>query len=66
MWPEFLYSNMSIKEYVQEVQDKEFDVKEEICGLLKVIQEFAREGPTDATKMIAKTCEAIAALLELL
>jgi hypothetical protein len=68
-WPEFIYGNMSIKEYVRLVRDSERDIKEEIALLTLRIRDIAKypyDDPEETFKVTSKMCEAICSLLELI
>lgn len=41
-WPEFLYGNKTIDEYLQLVQDEKRDAKKEIEGLVDLIQDISK------------------------
>jgi len=67
-WPEFIYGQKSIKEYIHIVQEEERNVKEEIVALLRLIKDIAKhpfENPDENLGVVNVICEAIACLLEI-
>lgn len=66
IWPEFLYGNMTIDEYIQLVNDEKRDIYEEIMGLTHLIQDVAKhpfEEPEHTFVLIRELCNGIRALI---
>jgi hypothetical protein len=65
-WPEFIYGNKTIGEYVEVVRTENRDVKREIAALADRIRDIAKHpfpDPEDTFKHISAACRAIQALL---
>ena len=65
-WPEFLYGNKTMDEYIQLVKDENMNINEEIAGLTHLIEDVAKhpfEEPEHAFILIREICDGIRALL---
>lgn len=66
VWPEFLYGGKTIDEYLQLVQDEKRDLKDEIVGLVRLIQDIAKypyDTPEQTYEVTCALCCGIRALL---
>lgn len=65
-WPECIYGNKTIEEYVEIVRTENRDVKREIAALVDQIRDVAKypfPDPENTFKHISTICRAVKALL---
>jgi hypothetical protein len=65
-WPEFLYGNSTIEEYIHLVRIEKRDVRNEVASLVNLIRDIAKhpyETPEETFKRISLLCRVIESLL---
>lgn len=65
-WPEFLYSSLTLEEYIDLVRRENRNTKDEIAALVRLIRDIAKypyETSEETFKRLALLCDAIQMLL---
>lgn len=65
-WPEFLYSSLTLEEYVDLVRREKRNTKDEIAALVQLIRDIAKypyETSEETFKRLALLCDAVQMIL---